>query len=84
MQNLLTKRSIMGRKSLEGRRNELDSYGPKTGRDENFISLKNDGNPSSLQERARKETTYPKNDKYVSRSRDCFIGKHFEYHLNCA
>ena len=32
------------------------------------IVLKNDRNPISLQERACKETTYPKNEKYVSRS----------------
>ena len=30
--------------------------------------MKNDGNPISLQECACKETTYPKNEKYVSRS----------------
>ena len=32
------------------------------------ILLKDDGNRISLQERDCKETTYPKNDKYVSRS----------------
>ena len=33
-----------------------------------LLLLKNDGNPISLQERAYIETTYPMNDKYVSRS----------------
>ena len=32
------------------------------------ILLKNDGNPISLQERAYKETTYPKNGKHACQS----------------
>ena len=32
---------------------------------ENCVLLKNDENPISLQERACKETTYPKNDKHL-------------------
>ena len=33
---------------------------------ENCISMKNDGNPISVQECAWKETKFPKNEKYVS------------------